>query len=215
MEYSVNVAELYKAAFGVGNVNNYSTTNEEKSAQLSAYPLAKALDIDNSDVYSVLGTPVIMPLLVPDFNYEVIDNRGKKQIKKHTHFSFSPTTLIDVSMQKNIVITSVQGRSGTIKELVSNGDYVVRIRGLLVGKGNTYPKEQLQNLVELVNLPVSFPVQNDFMTWLGVYRLVVQSFDFPSLEGFANVQPFVLNCLSDQVYDIQISENATKYRDLL
>ena len=54
------------------------------------------------------------------------------------------TVLMTVNQTKNIIRTPIQGKSGTIKEYVSDGDFEIDVSGILVSEGeNTYPTDQV------------------------------------------------------------------------
>ena len=39
--------------------------------------------------------------------------------------------VIEISNTRNIVKTEIQGRDGTVKEFINNGDYQISIKGIL------------------------------------------------------------------------------------
>ena len=41
------------------------------------------------------------------------------------------TVLITVSQGKNIITTNIQGKSGTVKEYVSDSDFIINVQGVL------------------------------------------------------------------------------------
>jgi len=180
-----------------------------------SYPAAQALAVNEGNVKTIIGTPVFMPVIVPQFTYAARDSAGRQVTKTFARFAFPAATLVDISMSKNIVTTPIQGRAGTVKELISNGDYVVRLRGLAVG-AEQYPREGVQRLIELASVPAAFRVENDLFHWLGINDLVVQDFDLSAAEGYENTQAFELRCLSDDTVSVQLSEAAkSKYEGLL
>lgn len=143
---------------------------------------------------SFLGTPV--------FSDIAIKREGKPNLVLET-------VLIDVAMRKNIVTTTVQGRHGTVKEYVSDGDYEVRIRGILANPGtNAYPIDQVRDLHEVLKRSEAIPVVADYLRFFDIYDLVVTSYNFAQSEGFQNIQTFELSCISDNPEEL-IEENAS------
>ena len=64
------------------------------------------------------------------------------------------SVLMTVTMSKNIVKTAIQGKSGTVKEYVSDGDFEIDVRGVLVGNGhNVYPEDETERLTNLLTIP--------------------------------------------------------------
>lgn len=119
------------------------------------------------------------------------------------------TVLIDVSQRRNIVTTAVQGRNGTVKEYVSDGDYEVRLRGAIVSQTATlYPAQDVRALQELLTRQVPLDVVSEYLRLFNIYSLVVMSYNFPQVEGFQNMQPFEITLLSDAPEEL-VEENAT------
>lgn len=107
--------------------------------------------------------------------------------------------LISVSQQKNIVMTAVQGKPGTVKEFTSMGDYQINVKGALVGDGQyDYPEDRVRQLVRLLEVPDSLEVASQYLQIFNVQDVVVESYDFPQREGFQNVQLVDINMVSDR-----------------
>lgn len=108
--------------------------------------------------------------------------------------------LIEVGMQRHIVSTEIQGRSGTVKQFISNGDYAVTIKGILASSvAGVYPDTDMRVLQSFCNTEDSFKITCPYLQdFFKISRLVVQYASFPQLEGNITVQPFELKCLSDE-----------------
>lgn len=138
---------------------------------------------DDQMVLSVLGTPVWADL-------EISSEDG-------THLLMD-MVLIEVNQAKNIVTTAIQGRKGTVKEYINDGDFNVRIRGALVSqKAHTYPKEDVSRLIALMKTPESLAVVSPYLQQFEIYNIVVTDFNFPQQEGYQNMQLFEINAISD------------------
>jgi hypothetical protein len=90
----------------------------------------------DQDLHSYLGTPVFSNLeFIPG---EYTDKNGAKIpygeiLKNGRNTTFRvDTVLIDVSQEKQIIKTNIQGVSGSVKEYISKGDYQIKVRGALV-----------------------------------------------------------------------------------
>lgn len=212
MSYQITQQQATQQYFGVGG---YVLQPLVTMGEGGSYPAAQAIALNESNVKTLIGTPVFMPVIVPEFAYPARDAAGRAVKKEFARFAFPATTLVDISMSKNIVLTPIQGRAGTVKELISNGDYTVRLRGFVVG-AELYPREGVQRLIELASVPAAFRVENDLFHWLGINNLVVQDFELSAVEGYENTQAFELRCLSDDTVSVQLSEaTKSKYEGLL
>lgn len=139
---------------------------------------------DDQEVRSVLDTPVFSDLILQ------YDSSGL--------YLKVDTVLFNVSQSKNIITTSVAGRNGTIKEYISDGDYVIDIKGLIVSSDATaYPTEQVQEFISLMKVQSDIPVISPFLQLFEIYNIVITSYRVPQVEGFQNVQPFEISCISD------------------
>lgn len=108
------------------------------------------------------------------------------------------TVLMTVSQQRNIVTTAIQGRNGTIKEFINEGDYQINLKGALVGVDSySYPTVEMRDLLELLQVQSALEVVSDFLRLFDVNNLVVTDYSFPQQEGYQNVQLFDINCISD------------------
>ncbi len=80
---------------------------------------------DQPVAISLLGTNVYSNLIFDAGSYE--------KDGKTTNFNSIQldTVLINISQSKNIVTTALQGRNGTVKEYISDGDYVIQVSGMI------------------------------------------------------------------------------------
>lgn len=172
--------KVYAAGIGEpleSNAGDYQDTEVEVTTRLNTGGL-------DQQVTSYLGTPVFADLTL---KADEADEGVNMQ-----------TVLFEVEQQRNIVTTAVQGRNGTIKEYISDGDYAVQIRGLLVDPDPyTYPATQVQNLLDLLQLPQSLVAVSGFLQLFQIYNLVVTGYRMFQIEGFQNIQAFELQCISD------------------
>ena len=118
------------------------------------------------------------------------------------------TVLFNVSQSKNIVKTALQGRNGTIKEYISDGDYVIDIRAAIVSQGREYPEDAVRNLVGLLAIPEALEVVSPLLQLFEVYSIVVEDYKLLSQEGFTNTQLVEINCVSDSPIEL-ISDDTT------
>lgn len=122
--------------------------------------------------------------------------------------------IVTINQEKNIVSTPMQGRDGTIKEYISDGDYTITIDAAVSNynesdpeTSKSYPIEKIKTLIGFLKLKESFEVQSDFLTLFGIYNIVVKSYGMVQ-ETHSNRQSFQIQCLSDTPYEIKILEDA-------
>ena len=138
---------------------------------------------DNADI-SILGTPVWANL--------------KLRIDGDDPGLYFDTVLLTISQSKTIIKTSIQGRNGTVKEYINDGDYIVNIKGLLhTSAPDVYPLEQVNDLVRLLKASRPLEVISDYLRLLEIDLLVVEDYQLMQREGFTNTQLFEINAVSD------------------
>lgn len=141
-------------------------------------------------VLSMFGTPVFCDVILETQNGGV-----RLQLLD---------VLLVVNQQKNIVKTVVQGRSGTVKEYIAEGDFDVRLAGRLVKPfSRAYPKEDMADMIALVRANEPLKVTCRYLQLFGIFELVVEGYSFPQREGFQNIQLFDLQCCSDEPIQLQ------------
>lgn len=112
--------------------------------------------------------------------------------------------LCTVNMTKNIVVTSIQGRNGTVKEYISDGDYQINIKGVIViNAQDAYPEFEVNVLKQYCDAPIEIPVACTYLNRFGIKNIVITDYSFEQSEGMRNVQTFTINCLSDNPIELK------------
>ena len=158
-------------------------------------------------VTSYLGTPVFSNLDFIGGNYKNLQGEeiqyGGGESGEGLRID---TVLFDVAQAKNIVTTEIQGRNGTIKEYISDGDFAININGLIVHPdANTYPETDVSTLMDILKAQTTIGIASRFLNDIfGINSVVVMSYSFPQPEGMQNTQPFQIRCLSNDPIELQI-----------
>jgi hypothetical protein len=157
----------------------------------------------NSDSKSLFGLPVFDSILFEQLKYTSSD--GKDITVPPLSIQ---TALIEVSQQRNIVSTQIAGRNGTIKEYIGEGDYLIRINGVIAGQHqNIAPKDTINQLMGFCKATVEFNVTSNFLAYFGIYTIVAGYYSFKQIEGQRNVIGFELNCYSDIPIEIREAQD--------
>jgi hypothetical protein len=173
---------------------------------------------------SYLGTPVYDFLVLGELNETntYIDILGEGVEYAPIRFD---EVLLDVSLAKNIIATAIQGRNKTIKQYISDGDYVILITGRISGKwngstwsknGQYYPEQEIQNLINICKAGYMIPVTSNFLNNIfGIEFIVIQDYRLAQSEGGRYSQAFELNCLSDQDVILEFTEEDVNNEETL
>lgn len=156
---------------------------------------------DESIATSYLGTPVYSNLVIS--NGQWVDP-VTGVITKYSGLRVD-SAIMQVSGDKNIVMTEIQGRNGTIKELINNRDYQIQIGGFLISHQiNVAPIEEKNVLIKICQAQAPVEVVSQFLNDFGIYNLVIQSYSIQEEQGHRSRIPFTLTCVSDLPYDLEI-----------
>ena len=173
------------------------------------------------------------PLEVKEFDGEFattsdLENRPwLTSLRMSTHYEGERYSLlfqeviISVTQERNIVTTPLQGRDGTIKEYISNGDYGITLdialtdyegapseqadEEFLLPKQD-YPLGQLETLRKLLTTPEAVDVESDFLYAFGIKSAVVTSFSLQQ-ETHSNRQSVQIQMLSDEPYEVRVTND--------
>jgi hypothetical protein len=114
------------------------------------------------------------------------------------------TLIIEVTKQKNIVKTIIQGSTGSVNEYISTMDDVVVISGVIAGSNGIYPYNEVSDLNKLIQAPVAFKVISRWLQNLNIDNLIIVSADIPQREGGYSFQDFRLYCENDIPIELNI-----------
>lgn len=152
---------------------------------------------------SLLNTPVIDNIVFQADRY--YDLEGNEITYNELRID---SVLIEVSQTKNIIKTPIQGRNGTVKEYISDGDYLINIRGVINNNPRqnqkVYPKSYVQDLINLCKAQRSLVVTSKFLNQIfEINDIVIENYSIPQVEGVRNQQPFSISAVSDVPIDLE------------
>lgn len=194
--YAIEAVRTLQYGAGVAAAIARSKTKNESN------PYTKMDEIEKDPVLykSVIGTPVFCNLEIQGGFWT--DAGGVQHDWDDLVYD---TVLITVDQPKNIVKTPIQGRNGTVKEYISDGDYSVNIRLIIIGQNGVMPLQEISDLKKVLDAPVAISVNSRYLQNLGVDNLVVEGYNIPQIEGGYSIQPVEIRCLSDQPIELKIN----------
>ena len=109
---------------------------------------------------------------------------------------------VDCTMSKRIVTTAINGRPGTVKEWVSDGDVVITVVAKVMGD-EVDPKERVQRILDELKRPEVLEVTNELLNdvWK-VERVVVTSIKTTNRTD-RNWEEVTIGMLSDEEYLVE------------
>lgn len=154
---------------------------------------------------SDLGTPVFIDVTFGDQNNPTVYRDLRTGIDMTLPVITFQSILVSVTFPRNIVKTEIQGRNGTVKEYIGEGDASINFRGIITGTNGNYPAESVAILKELVYAPVPVPVISEYLNNLDIYTVVFEDRTFEQEEGGYSYQTFSLNAISDTPQELKLS----------
>ena len=175
---------------------------------------------DEPDAISYLGTPIFDQLTIKGGNFFEIDDINKENPIPYPDEDGAdgfglviPSVIIEVTQTKNIITTAIQGRNGTVKEFVSDGDFAITLTGLIIGRnengevkdiGNVFPSDDIKKLITICKVPDVLTLKSTFLNDLfGINEVVVTDYNIPQREASRDMQPFQISMLSDVPIDLE------------
>ena len=156
-----------------------------------------------ADKKSVFGLPVFDVLTLREVTYTDFSD-----VEQTVNELTLDIALIEVSNDRNIIMTPVTGRNGTVKEYMSDGDYEIKITGNLINPlANCHPDELVRALHDFCKAQVSINVTSSLLYYLDISAIVIKRFSFKMVPGYRNVIDYELLCYSDLDPTIQQSDN--------
>lgn len=138
-------------------------------------------------------------VVTEDFN--VTEFEGKKTYNK---FSITSKTLVFIDLSpgvscssaKNVVMTPVQGRDYSRKELVSGGDLKFNVSGIIVGNDmGIYPETQVQKLIQICQYGGVVNVNHFQFKQFNIDKIIITDFSLGEPEC-KNEQPYSFSCVA-------------------
>lgn len=171
----------------------------------------RSVDEDFGKIYTSEGTLIEATNkygeLMPDslmMHYDTEDSRsvtvnaqaGAFEINTKTLVHIDPIASITMQSSKNLILTTVQGRDYSRKELVSGGDLTFSVSGKVVGNDrDVYPFNDVQKLIQMLEYGGVVRVHNIKFKSFNVTQVIVKEFSLGE-SNCKNEQPYTFSCVA-------------------
>jgi len=116
-----------------------------------------------------------------------------------------PLVLFNVSQTRNIVTTKIQGRDGSIKEYISDGDYDITIKGTIPGVNGVFPMQAVNQLISICEAKLALHINSFYLnTIFGIYDIVISSYAMDQEAGKTSEFPFTITAISDSPIQLKL-----------
>lgn len=104
--------------------------------------------------------------------------------------------MVQVQSNNNVVLTKVQGRDFSRKELISGGDVNFTVTGKIVSNyPDVYPYALVSKFITLMQHKGVLNVSNLMFQQFNVTQVLIKDFQMGQNTGFKNVQPYSFTCV--------------------
>ncbi len=113
---------------------------------------------------------------------------------------------MEITAVKRIVKTHVQGSGrGTVKELVSESDYMLSIRGVLVGEeAHTFPEKEIKVLQDLYSKEGTVKIESELTRLLSINEICIEELKWIDMEGEPFAQGYQIKAYSDEPFELEL-----------
>jgi len=117
------------------------------------------------------------------------------------------SAVLEVSQQKNIVVTPVQGRDNAVKEFINGGDWNLNVSGIICAKEHRYPLDEVIEFERFIQRKATIQVVHELLNAIGVYEIVILSHTL-SKTPHINCQAYSFTAVSDEPTELVINDAA-------
>ncbi|MBS1940884.1 MAG: hypothetical protein JST38_08410 [Bacteroidetes bacterium] len=200
-----NLPGMLSVLYGIAAPVSYPEAMEAAKHEAPRVSFAGIEVVPDSSVLakSSIGTPVLHPILfVGAPAYKRFDADGRVVEERMDDLRLPVTSVAEMSCEKSIITTQVSAARGSVKEVYSDGDWSIRISGIIMDERN-HPQgastlEMMENrLLKYERLADSIEVRSDMFNRRDVHRLVIRSISFNQIPGKPRLVGYQMQCDSD------------------
>lgn len=142
-------------------------------------------------------------VVVSDVSYTYTEDTGKKEGNGSNNIYMTKTVcFIDltphVSSQssKNLILTPVQGRDYTRKELISGGDLTFSVNGEInSNQDGVYPENDVKKFIQIMQYGGVVKVNHFMFKQFNIEQVIIKDFNLPDAQ-YKNIQPYSFTCVA-------------------
>lgn len=129
-------------------------------------------------------------------NVLVGNNIIKETFSTATVWHVDLAASVNVQSNKNVILTKVQGRDFTRKELISGGDITFSISGEIVGPDpGVYPSNDVKKFIQVMQYGGVLKVNHIVFDQFNVKQIIVTDYTLKQSDC-KNIQPYTFNCVA-------------------
>lgn len=128
---------------------------------------------------------------------------------------YDPTALVAINSDRNLIITKVQGRDYSRKELVSNGDINFTVTGhIMSNMPEVYPATDVQKFIQIMQYKGIVKVNNLILDQFKIDGIVIKDFSLSPKEGYKSQQDYTFNAVGTMpTEEVKVTEDTINIID--
>lgn len=144
-----------------------------------------------------------------------IANDPKNSFQSDTLVWYDPTALVTINSDRNLIVTKVQGRDYSRKELVSNGDINFTVTGhILSNMPEVYPATDVQKFIQIMQYKGIVKVNNLILDQFKIDGIVIKDFSLSPKEGYKSQQDYTFNAIGTMpAEEVKVTEDTINIID--
>lgn len=120
----------------------------------------------------------------------------EEKVNTKTLYFCDLTPEISQSTSKNILLSKVQGRDFTRKELISGGDITFSVKGEInSNKEGVYPENDVKKFIQIMQYGGVIKVNHLLFRQFNVSNIIIQDFKLEA-QTCKNIQPYSFSCVA-------------------
>ncbi len=166
---------------------SYDQALKIATQEVTGYSEVQVYDSDTADApTNVFGLPIYHPLVLEG----VPGTEASEDL-------ILVGAIIEFNRTKDIVITKIQGQEKSVKEHINNGDYQIKVSGMIATYGKGYPFDDVGKLKAFLNLNQPISIVHEVLNAFDINEIVITGDSFPK-SNFTNAQVYSFNALDDE-----------------
>lgn len=114
---------------------------------------------------------------------------------------------VSLSTGKNLVLTPVQGRDFTRKELIAGGDLTFSVSGSVASYlPGVYPEAAVQRLIKIAQYKGIVDVRHFVFDQFNVRKIIIKDFNLGA-QDYKNIQPYSFICVAIEADEIKVKND--------
>jgi hypothetical protein len=118
-----------------------------------------------------------------------------------------PFAVVGVRLKTNIVKTSLPERDGTVKEIISQDDYEISIKGIVIHPdGDVFPEDDITALKK-INAKKQAVILQCAMTDIFIPQddsVLIEELVFPPMSGVEHARAYEMSLISDKINTLEL-----------